>query len=333
MTDTENIASHVTLRDVYSARRAIAPWVRRTPIKCSRALSRLTGSNVYLKLETVHEVGAFKVRGATNRVLNLSDEERARGIVTVSTGNHGRAVAYAARRLGIRAVVCMSELVPPVKVEGVRDLGAEVRIAGKSQDDAEVEAGRLIAEEGLIPVHPFDDPYVIAGQGTIGIELLEDLPEIDTVMVPLSGGGLMGGIALVLKSASPDIRVIGISMERGAAMIESVRVGKPVAVKERASLADSLGGGIGLENKYTFALVRRFVDEFLVVDETRIADGMRQLYRGDNLVAEGGASVGVAALIAGFVHKLGRNVVCIVSGANVDMNTFTRIVNDNYTEE
>jgi len=303
MTDSGNFAARITLRDVYAARRTIAPWVPRTPLKLSRALSNLTGANVFLKLETVHDTGAFKIRGATNRILKLSDEERARGVVTVSTGNHGRAVAYAAKRIGIRAVVCMSELVPENKIEGVRDLGAEVCVVGRSQDDAERQADRLIAEQGLIPVHPFDDPCVIAGQGTIGIELLEDLPEISTVLVPLSGGGLTGGIALTLKSACANIRVIGVSMQCGPAMIESVRAGKPVPVEERATLADSLGGGIGLENKYTFDLVRRLVDEYLVVDEAQIADGMRQLYAGDNLVAEGGASVGVAALIAGLVRK------------------------------
>jgi threonine dehydratase len=307
--------------------------VRRTPLKLSRALSNLTGSNVYLKLETVHDTGAFKIRGATNHILNLSDKDRSRGVVAVSTGNHGRAVAYAAKRCGIRAVVCMSELVPENKVQGVRDLGAEVRIVGKTQDDAEKEADRLIEEEELISVHPFDDPHVIAGQGTIGIELLEDLPDIDTVIVPLSGGGLMGGIALVLKSASPDIRMIGVSMQRGPAMIESIRAGKPVPVEERPTLADSLGGGIGLQNKYTFDLVQRFVDEYHVVNEKQIADGMRQLYRGDNVVAEGGASVGVAALIAGLVPKLEGNIVCVVSGANVNMNKFTGIVNGDYNEE
>lgn len=320
----------VSLREVYAARRTIAPWVRRTPLKRSRALSRLTDSNVYLKLETVHDTGAFKIRGATNHLLNLSEKERARGVVTVSTGNHGRAVAYAAKRFGMRAVVCMSELVPDNKVEGIRDLGAEVRIVGQSQDDAEIEANRLVSEEGLISVHPFDDPYVIAGQGTIGIEILEDLPEIDTAIVPLSGGGLMGGIALVLKSSSPDIRVIGVTMTRGPAMIESVRAGKPVPVKEQATLADSLGGGIGLDNRYTFELVRRFVDEYLVVNEAQIAEGMRQLYRGDGIIAEGGASVGVAAMLAGLVHDLDGNVVFIISGANVDMDKFTQIMNGSY---
>lgn len=320
----------VSLRDIYAARHTIAPWVRRSPLKLSRALSKRTGARVYLKLETVHDTGAFKIRGASNHLLNLDEQERARGVVAVSTGNHGRAVAYAAKRLGMRAVVCMSGLVPGIKVDGIKDLGAEVHIVGQSQDDAEVEADRLIAEDGLIPVHPFDDLHVIAGQGTIGIELLEDLPAIDTVIVPLSGGGLMGGVALALKSASPDIRVIGVSMARGPAMIESVRAGKPVPVEEQATLADSLGGGIGLENRYTFELVRRFVDEFLVVDEAQIAEGMRQLYRGDSVVAEGGASVGVAAVLAGLVDGLEGSVVFVISGANVDMEKFARIVNGEY---
>jgi threonine dehydratase len=317
----------VTLRDVYEARRAIAPWVRRTPLKVSRSLSTLAGANVYLKLETVHDTGAFKIRGATNHLLHLTEEERARGVVTVSTGNHGRAVAYAAKRLGMRAVVCMSELVPGNKVEGVRDLGAEVRIVGRSQDDAEVEAHRLVSEEGMIPVHPFDDPHVIAGQGTIGIELLEDLPEIDGVIVPLSGGGLMGGIALALKSASPDIRVIGVSMERGPAMVESIRAGNPVPVEEVETLADSLGGGIGLENRYTFNLVREYVDDYLLVSEEEIAEAMRYLYANEGIIAEGGASVGVAALLAGRVDDVQGNVVCVISGSNVDMELFSRILN------
>jgi threonine dehydratase len=286
-----------------------------------------------MKLETVHDTRAFKIRGATNRLLNLTDDERAQGVVTVSTGNHGRAVAYAAKQLGVRAVVCMSGLVPINKVESVRDLGAEVRIVGRSQDDAQVEADRLVMEEGLVPVHPFDDPHVIAGQGTIGIELLEDLPEIDCVIVPLSGGGLMGGIALALKSASANIHVIGVSMERGPAMLESVRAGRSVAVDERATLADSLGGGIGLKNRYTFELVRHNVDEYLLVSESQIAEAMRYLYENEALVTEGGAAVGVAALLTGLVNVKSKNIVCVISGCNVDMDAFTRIVNGEWVDE
>jgi threonine dehydratase len=208
----------------------------------------------------------------------------------------------------------------------VQALGAEVRIVGRNQDDAEVVAKELAAERGLTFVSPFDDPFVIAGQGTIGLELLEDLPALDCVLVPLSGGGLIGGIALALKSADPRIRVIGVSMERGPAMIRSLEAGRPVAVEEEASLADSLGGGIGLDNRYTFALVRDYMDETVLVGETEIADAMRHCYWQERQIVEGGAAVGVAALLAGKAAPPGDNIVVLLSGGNVDMGRFTEIV-------
>ena len=323
----------VGLGDIYRARRAIAPWVRRTPLVRSDALSRLTGADVHLKLETAHETGAFKIRGATNRLSALGPEERARGVVTVSTGNHGRAVALAARRTGTRAVVCLSELVPANKRAAIERLGAELRVLGRSQDEAEVEAERLTRDEGLVPVHPFDDPHVIAGQGTIGLELLEDLGSVDTLVAGLSGGGLLGGTAIALEAANPGVRVIGVSMERGPAMIESIRAGRPVPVTEEPSLADSLGGGIGLGNRHTFELVRRVVDDYVLVSEREIAAGMTHLFRHERLIAEGGASVGVAAMLAGRLPDLHGNVACIISGNNVDMDVYARIINGTWFEE
>lgn len=322
----------VTLRDIYAARRAIDPWVRRTPLVQSLALSRCLGASVYLKLETVHDTGAFKIRGATNRILNLTETQRERGVVTVSTGNHGRAVAYAARRQGIRAVVCMSRLVPDNKVRGIQELGAEVRIIGQSQDEAEVEARRLMVDEGLTLIHPFDDPYIVAGQGTVGLELLEDLPALDCVLVGLSGGGLVAGMALALKAAAPDIRIIGISMERGPAMYHSIKAGKPVAVAEEATLADSLGGGIGLDNRYTFPVVQRYLDDIVLVSETQIAAAMVHLYREERLVAEGAAAVGIAALLHGLVQP-GSHTATIITGNNVDMTLFTRLINGHFVSE
>ena len=323
----------VDLGDVFRARRAISPWVRRTPLVRSESLSRLAGAQVHLKLETAHETGAFKIRGATNRLSALDADERARGVVTVSTGNHGRAVALAARRAGTRAVVCLSELVPANKRAAIERLGAELRVLGRSQDEAEVEAERLTRDEGLVPVHPFDDPHVIAGQGTIGLELLEDLGSVDTLIAGLSGGGLLGGTAIALKAANPGVRVIGVSMERGPAMIESIRAGRPVAVAEEPSLADSLGGGIGLGNRHTFDLVRQVVDDYVLVSEREIAAGMAHLFRHERLVAEGGASVGVAAMLAGRVPGLHGNVACIVSGNNVDMDAYLRVINGSWFEE
>ncbi len=300
----------ITQAAIWRARQAIAPFIRRTPLVRSEALSRHLGRNVHLKLETQQRTGAFKLRGATNRLLQLSERERERGVVAVSTGNHARAVAHAARVQGISAIVCMSPLVPQNKVLAVQALGAKVQIVGRNQDEAEVVARELAAERGLTFVSPFDDPFVIAGQGTIGLELLEDLPTLDCVLVPLSGGGLIGGIALALKCADPAIRVIGVSMERGPAMALSLAAGRPVAVEEEASLADSLGGGIGLDNRYTFALVRRLVDETVLVSEAEIAAAMRHCYWQERQIVEGGAAVGVAALLAGKTTSAGKTSSC-----------------------
>jgi threonine dehydratase len=323
-------ANNVSLEDIHRARQRIAPWVRRTPVVHSRSLSQRTGAEVFLKLETTHDSGAFKIRGATNRIVNLDESERARGVVTVSTGNHGRAVALAASRLGVRATVCVSELVPENKREAIRALGAVLHVEGESQDDAEIIARRLEESDGLVPVHPFDDPFVIAGQGTIGLELLEDLGRVDCLLAGLSGGGLASGIALALKSASPSTRIIGISMERGPAMVRSIEAGRPVAVDESPSLADSLGGGIGLDNRYTFSLVRRYVDECHLLSERQIADGMVHLYRHERVIAEGGGAVPVAAILDDRVSGLEGNVVCVISGGNVDMDVYTRIITGAY---
>ncbi len=318
----------IALRDLYLARARIAPWIRRTPLVVSPSLSAHAGARISLKLETAQDTGAFKLRGATNFIRASGDEVRSRGFVTVSTGNHGRAVAHAARREGARAVVCMSELVPGNKREAIEGLGAEVRIVGRSQDEAEVEAQRLVREEQLTLVHPFDDPLVIAGQGTVGIEILEDGPEVDTAIVGLSGGGLICGIAIALKAANPRARIVGVTMEHGAAMYESLRAGHPVEVEEGPSLADSLGGGIGLDNRYTFELTRALVDDYVLVSESEIARGMRHLYWKERVIAEGGGSVSVAAVLANKVPDLSGDVVCVVSGGNVDMTAFTRIVSD-----
>ena len=316
----------ITLRDLYLARARIAPWIRRTPLVVSPSLSALGGARVSLKLETAQDTGAFKLRGATSFVRASQDTALSRGVVTVSTGNHGRAVAHAARCVGARAIVCMSELVPANKREAIEGLGAEIRIVGQSQDEAEVEARRLVTDECLALVHPFDDPLVVAGQGTVGIEILEDRPEVGTVIAGLSGGGLISGIALALKAANPRARVVGVTMEHGAAMYESLRAGHPVEVEERPSLADSLGGGIGLDNRYTFGLTRALVDDCILVSESEIAKGMRHLYWKERVIAEGGGAVSVAAVLANRIPNLSGDVVCVVSGGNVDMDAFTRVV-------
>ena len=314
----------LSLADIYLARRAIAGIAARTPLVPSPLMSRVVGHDFLLKLETTQPVGAFKLRGAVNAVFNLAADVA--GITCCSTGNHGRAVAFAARHRGMRAVVCMSSLVPQSKVDGIRALGAEVRIVGGSQDDAAAESARLNREDGLAEVPPFDDPLVIAGQGTIGVELLEDRPDLAAILVPLSGGGLAAGIALAAKTIKPSIKVIGVTMERGAAMHASISAGQPVAVEEVPSLADSLGGGIGLDNQLSFPICRDLLDDVVLVTEEEIYDAMQTLYFEDRMVAEGASVVGIAAQKAGKISDFGGPVATILTGRNVDMANFTDIV-------
>jgi len=318
-------ADHVTLRDIYLARRRIAPLAKRTPLVPSPLLSELVGASVHLKLENLQETGSFKIRGASNNILSLSDDQKARGVMTISTGNHGRAVSYVARREGVRAVICIPEGTPSNKVEGIRALGGEVAVCGKTYDEAEDEAFRMEREKGLTMVNPYDDPLTIAGQGTIGLELLEDLPEIDTVLVPVGGGGLISGIALALKCASSTIRVVGVSMERAPVMYHSLQAGSPIRMEQEESLADALVGGIGLENRYSFRMVQELVDDFVLVSEEEIAEAMAFALERHHLVVEGAGAVGIAALLHEKVKDLAQHVAVVVSGGNVDIPLLMRI--------
>ena len=285
----------------------------------SAGLAAHVGAPVSLKLDCLQPTGSFKVRGAANKILSLPAEQRERGVVAVSTGNHGRAVGHVARQLDIPAAICISERVPQNKVEALRATGAEVVIHGQSQDEAGEKADELVAERGWAMIPPFDDAHIIAGQGTIGLELLLDAPDIDTVLVPLSGGGLIAGVALALKSANPNIRVIGVSMERAAVMYRSLAAGEPVMLDEEDTLADSLLGGIGLDNRYTFEMVRQYVDDAILVTEQEIACAMAFAVNEHHLIVEGAAVVGIAALQAGKVAATeGGHVATILSGGNVD---------------
>ncbi|BBU29804.1 hydroxyectoine utilization dehydratase EutB [Burkholderia sp. THE68] len=317
--------SALTLADVYRARQRIEGRALVTPLVQSAALSRIAGVPVHLKLEPLQPTGSFKLRGATNALAQLA-EEGCKRVVTASTGNHGRAVAHAARSLGIEAAVCMSSLVPQNKVDAVAELGARVVIAGKSQDDAQVEAQRLVREEGYAFVPPFDDERVIAGQATIGLEILEALPDAASIVVPLSGGGLFSGVAFAAKNIRADVKMIGVSMERGAAMHASLAAGKPVFVDELNTLADSLGGGIGLDNRHTFAMTRDLIDDIVLLDEVSIARGIVHAYREERLVVEGAAAVGIAALLDGAIKLQDGPVVVVVSGSNIDIETHRRLI-------
>jgi threonine dehydratase len=321
-----NAQPFISLDDIRSASARIARRVLRTPMVRSAALEELAGVPVYLKLEHHQTTGSFKLRGATNAILSLKSEERARGVVAASTGNHGRALAHAAKVQDAVVTICMSWLVPENKVSEIHRLGAEVRIVGYSQDEAQEEVNRLVAEKGMVMVPPFDHADVIAGQGTLGLEIMEQLPEAATVLVPLSGGGLAAGVAAAVKGMNPKAKVIGLTMQRGAAMKASLDAGHPVQVEELPSLADSLGGGIGLDNAMTFAMCRDLLDDVILLSEDEIAAGMRHAYAAEREIVEGAGAVGIAALLSGRIRSSGP-VAAILSGRNIDMDLHRRVIN------
>jgi threonine dehydratase len=316
-----------TLHDVYRAQARIEPMILQTPLPASADLAEKTGARaVHLKLECLQNTGAFKIRGAANKILSLSDEEKKKGVVTFSTGNHGKAVAYVAGQIGIPAVVCLSEHVDPYRAEMIKNLGAEVSIKGHSQDEAEKNYQELIASRGLVPVVPFDDPMIIAGQGTIALEILAKLPDIDVLLIQLSGGGLLAGIAMAAKSINPGIHVVGLSLEQSPAMLKSIKAGMPVQVEEKDSIADSLLGGIGFDNRYTLALVEKFTDEHLLISEEEVKDGMFYVFDQHRLIVEGAAALGVAALLNQKINVKGKKVVTLLSGSTINSDDYIRII-------
>jgi len=325
----------VTLDDIHLARQTIAPIVRKIPLIHSPLLTECLASYksgkissptanrdrgaVYLKLENLQVTGSFKIRGAANKMLNLTAEEKRRGVVTGSSGNHGSAVAYIASQLGIPAVICVSTKAPSNKIDAIKRLGAELVQFGTSYDESVTHALQLAQERGLTMIDSFDDPLVIAGQGTIGLELLEELPEIDTVIVPLAGGGLLGGIALALKSTRPATHVVGVSMEHAPVMYYSLKAGVPIEMEEQDTIAHALAGGLGRNNQYTFRMVQELVDDVVLVSEAEIAEAMLFALEEHHLVVEGAGAVGIAALLHRKVREPGRNVAVVVSGGNVEI--------------
>ncbi len=316
----------VSISDIWSAKKRISSLLPKTPLIESYILSEKIGHPVYLKLENTHNTGSFKVRGAANKILALNEDEKKRGVVTFSTGNHGLAVAHVANKLGIESVICVSNRVPKAKIDSLKRTGATIEIYGDSQDAAGERCYELEREEGMTVVPPFDDPDVIAGQGTIALELLEDVPDLTDVIIPLSGGGLLSGIGLTLKSNDPDIKITGVSMEKSAVMYESIIAGKPVQLEEQHTLADSLLGGIGLANQYTFRLVKQFMDNVIRIPEEEIAHSMAFMMDHHRMIMEGAAAIGIAALFSDqFVPQKGP-VVAIISGNNVDLSVVQDIL-------
>ena len=305
----------------------IRPWIPPSPLVESTSLS-VSGRHVRLKLESLSPSGSFKIRGAANALLQLADSSPGVGAVTQSSGNHGRAVAYMARRLGLPATVCLSTLVPEVKRRAIEQLGAEVLVEGKDQDEALLVAQQIAGEKGLCFVPAFDDFDIICGQGTIGLELIEQWPEVDTILVPLSGGGLISGVAIAAKALRPDVRVLGVTVDHGAAMADSLDAGRLVEVEELPSYADALPGGIPADNQFTFPICRRLLDGVIRVPEPEIADVMVHALMRERIVLEGGGAIGLAPLRRESSNELdgAKNIAVVCTGNNVDMDKLWGLV-------
>ena len=314
----------VNLDQIREAHKKISPYINNTPLLHSSYLSE--DKNVYLKLESLQVTGSFKLRGAINKLLSLNDEQKKRGVVAVSTGNHGKGVAYASKQLNIKSTIFMSSMVPDHRREAIESLGARVEIVGTNSDEADLYAKEYSKKNDIPLIHPFDDPMIIAGQGTIGLEMLESLPEVDTVIIPTSGGGLIGGIALAIKLQKPDVKIIAASMSRGPSMYKSLKAGKPVDVEEEETLADCLGGSIGLDNKYTFKIAQDTIDDFILIDEDKIAEGIKLNFEKHKLVTEGAAATGVMVVKDNMSEHLGKNIISLICGGNIDSELFGKIV-------
>ena len=315
----------ITFEDIKKAQNDISNYILKTPLVPSSSLS-IGKQKVSLKLESMQITGSFKLRGATNKLLNLSVDQKKRGVIAVSTGNHGKGVAFASKKLGIKSIIFMSDLVPLHRREAIESLGAEVKIVGKNSDEADQYAREYALSNDVVLVHPFDDDKIIAGQGTIGLEIFEKMPNIDTIIVPTSGGGLIGGIAIAIKELNPKVKVIAVSMKRGPSMYESLKAGKPVDVIEEETLADCLGGSIGLDNKYTFKIAQDKIDDFVLVDEDKIAQGIKYNFENHKLITEGAAATSIMVVKDQLSSHLGRNIVCLICGANIDAKLFSKII-------
>ncbi|QTM98994.1 pyridoxal-phosphate dependent enzyme [Sediminibacillus dalangtanensis] len=316
-----NSNQEVALSDIRLAHNRIAELIGKTPLLKAPALSELAGIEAYLKLETINEVGSFKIRGAANKMLQLTETQCKQGVTTYSTGNHGMAVAFIARELSIPAVICISNRVPHAKVAALQRLGAKIEIVGDGQDDAAKRCQQLQEHDGLTVIPPFDDRDIIAGQGTIALEILEDLPGLEEVIIPVSGGGLIAGIGFALKQLKPDVQVTGVSIQAASAMHESLREGKPIEVPEKNTIADSLLGGINLENHYTFTMVQQYMDQMILLSDRNIVKAMTFLMEQERIVAEGAGAAGVAAVLTE-QSAMKQSTVILVTGNNLDWQQF-----------
>src|SRR5947209_1134358 len=287
-------------------------------------LSELTGQQIYLKLENLQMTGSFKERGALNRIATLSPEQGSRGVIAASAGNHAQGVAYHATKRGIRAVIVMPLTTPLVKVTATKGFGAEVLLHGANYDEAYAEARRQCELQGLTFIHPFDDPDVMAGQGTIGLELLDQVPQLEAVVVPIGGGGLIGGIACAIKESRPEIRVVGVQTSRLASMAEAVKAGEPVTIEPSTTIADGIA--VRRAGSLTLPMVESYVDEIVTVEEDEIASAILMLLEREKTLAEGAGATALAALLQHRTSLKGQHTAVLVCGGNIDVTLLSRII-------
>jgi threonine dehydratase len=313
------------LKDIEEARRRIESQVVYTPCPRCTWLEPVTGGPVFLKLENLQHSGSFKDRGALNKLLKLTDEERARGVIAASAGNHAQAVASHAQRLGVRATIVMPVSTPSIKVANTRSYGAEVILEGANYDAAFAKAKAVAAERGYVYIHAFDDPYVMAGQGTIGLELLEQIPDLDVVAIPVGGGGMMAGIAVAIKSIRPDVRIFGIESELVPSMKASLAAHRTVEVEGGQTLADGIA--VRRVAADTLRIAERYLEDVVLVTEEEIAAAVLFLLEREKTVAEGAGAAAVAALLAGKIPGVrGKKVCAIIGGGNIDVTMLGKII-------
>jgi threonine dehydratase len=315
----------VSFQDILKARRKIRNYVTRTPTYLSVIFSQKTGAEVYLKLECFQPVGSFKIRGAINKVRSLSHSELKKGLVAASSGNHGLAVAYAAKIFGAKAVVVVPENAVKEKVEAIESYGAEVVKYGTDYEEAYSKALEIQKKTKRIFVHPFNDPFVIAGQGTIGLELLEDIPDLDTIIVPVGGGGLISGIAIAAKTLNPNIKVIGVQAEGAPAVYQSWKTGKIVEIDYVKTVADGLVARKPLD--LTFRIIREHVDDIILVTDWEIGEAVLALLSEAHILTEPSGAASLAALLFRYHPKQGEKVAVVISGANISIDYLASLLN------
>lgn len=316
----------ITIEDIKRAQETIKDIVKKTDILESAKLSALTNANIYYKCENLQKTGSFKVRGACNKIANLTQEEKANGVIASSAGNHAQGVALGAKMNNIEATIVMPATAPLAKVTATKSYGANVVLEGLVYDDAYAKAVEIQKETGATFLHPFNDKYVIAGQGTIGLEIFEQMNnKVDTILCPIGGGGLISGIAVAAKAINPNVKIIGVQTANIPSMHESMKAGKVTSAFKATSVADGIS--VKTVGELTFSIAKDLVDEVVLVEEDEIAEGLLFLMENQKVVAEGSGAVTTAAILSEkYKPKANENVVCVISGGNIDVNTLNKIV-------